>query len=408
MIITLKGANFSTNKIGTLSNWTILPVIDSGTVYSGVRSVKKGDPFTATLTLQDNYAYSNGVEVTMGGGGTITKTESGKVTTISTTSTTGNITIKALTYNTSTGGSGSGGETTKYTITYKYMSGSTTIKTQFTEQVTAGTTKTFSTAGAPSVSGYTCSSVSPSGQQTINSDITVTYNYTADVVVPAGSTIFDLDFTTKTLDDYVTEGIITIPSTSKTDELVYDTKGLTTNKTGTAAQLLNGAKLTNTFDIARDWTFEITMTIDPWQEDFGMTEALYNNFMFVTAAEHEMPLEDGKNHGSNCFTPAIYDNGGTFTGRFPTNGNVGISGASKTITADGIEHTYKWVHTESDQNNAFYKDGTKEKDTKWTNTSYTFGGQFGYILGAHSGYSSASNFCLKKGFHIKSMKLYTN
>jgi len=110
MIITLKGANFSTNKIGTLSNWTITPVIDSGTVYSGVRSVKKGDPFSATLTLQANYAYSNGVEVTMGGGGTITKTENGNVTTISTTSTTGNITIKALTYNTSTGESGGGGE----------------------------------------------------------------------------------------------------------------------------------------------------------------------------------------------------------------------------------------------------------------------------------------------------------
>lgn len=108
MIITLKGANFSTNKIGTLSNWTITPVIDSGTVYSGVRSVKKGDPFSATLTLQENYAYSNGVEVTMGGDGTITKTENGNVTTISTTSTTGNITIKALTYNTSTGGSDSG------------------------------------------------------------------------------------------------------------------------------------------------------------------------------------------------------------------------------------------------------------------------------------------------------------
>lgn len=80
----------------------------------------------------------------------------------------------------------SGGET-KYTITYKYMSGSTSIKTQTTEQVTAGTVMTFSASGAPSVSGYVCTSVSPSGSQTINSDTTVTYYYT--VVQPGEVTV---------------------------------------------------------------------------------------------------------------------------------------------------------------------------------------------------------------------------
>jgi hypothetical protein len=74
-----------------------------------------------------------------------------------------------------------------YTITYKYMSGSTEIKTATTEQVAAGTTKNFSIASASSISGYTCSSVSPSGQQTINSNITVTYNYTANAVNPPAS-----------------------------------------------------------------------------------------------------------------------------------------------------------------------------------------------------------------------------
>lgn len=66
--------------------------------------------------------------------------------------------------------------TTYYTITYKCMSGSTTLQTS-TETVIAGTTKNFSTANAPSISGFTVSSVSPSGTQIINRDLTVTYTY---------------------------------------------------------------------------------------------------------------------------------------------------------------------------------------------------------------------------------------
>lgn len=68
---------------------------------------------------------------------------------------------------------------TYYTITYKYMSGSTEIKTATTEQVAAGTTKTFSTSNAPAISGYTVSSVSPTSA-TITGNITVTYNYAAN------------------------------------------------------------------------------------------------------------------------------------------------------------------------------------------------------------------------------------
>ena len=109
MIITLKGADFSTNKIGTLSNWTVTPVIDSGTTYSGTRSIEKTNPvFSATLTLVDGYAYSDGITVTMSGGGTVSQSTSGNVTTLSCSNVTGNITIKALTYNTSTGESGGG------------------------------------------------------------------------------------------------------------------------------------------------------------------------------------------------------------------------------------------------------------------------------------------------------------
>lgn len=67
-----------------------------------------------------------------------------------------------------------------YTITYKYMSGSTEIKTATTEQVAAGTTKNFSISGASRIDGYTINSVSPNGEQVINGNITVIYSYIND------------------------------------------------------------------------------------------------------------------------------------------------------------------------------------------------------------------------------------
>ena len=65
---------------------------------------------------------------------------------------------------------------TKYTITYQYMCNGSSIKTATTEQVSAGTTKIFSTSSAPAITGYTVSSVSPTSA-TIDRDITVTYTY---------------------------------------------------------------------------------------------------------------------------------------------------------------------------------------------------------------------------------------
>ena len=81
----------------------------------------------------------------------------------------------------------SGGDT-KYTITYQYMCNGTSIKTATTEQVSAGTTKTFSTSSAPAITGYTVSSVSPTSA-TIDKNTTVTYNYTANA---ASGTIVQL------------------------------------------------------------------------------------------------------------------------------------------------------------------------------------------------------------------------
>lgn len=108
------------------------------------------------------------------GGTAITPTISGNAITISIASVTDNVIIKVPTVNISTGE-----ETTYYTITYNYVnSDGTVIQTATTESVAAGTIKTFSTSNAPSISGYTISSVSPTSA-TINANTTVTYYYNA-------------------------------------------------------------------------------------------------------------------------------------------------------------------------------------------------------------------------------------
>lgn len=115
MIITLKGADFSANNIGTLSSWTVSRVLGTGATYSGATSVDKGAALSATITISDGYALSSaGVTVTMGG---VTQSSaysiSGSTITISIASVTGNVVIKVPTKNTSsdsgTDGSGDSG-----------------------------------------------------------------------------------------------------------------------------------------------------------------------------------------------------------------------------------------------------------------------------------------------------------
>lgn len=408
MIITIKGSApdiFKDSNIGTLSTWSVSRVLGDGATYSGDTFVDKNAALNATVTITEGYELgSAGVTVTMNGVPvTSGVTTNGNIVTIAIASVTGNVVIKVPTKKIG----GSEPETpATYTVTYVYVdSNGATVKTSTTETVTAGTSMTFNTSNAPAVSGYAVSSVSPTSA-TINSNTTVTYYYTAAV---AGNTVlFDFDFVNNTLDNYVSSGVISIPSTSKTDTLTYDSRGLTTTGTSTPACLGNGVKLANPFDVAsQSWTFEVTMTIDPWEESTGVTEALYPNMMFFSAAEHDT-LPDGKAHGSNCLAPAIYINGGKFSGRFPDNGNVTIGSAAAVFDDDGVEHTYKWVYDKTNNKNIVYKDGTSVYNAAWTNTTADFGGTMQYVLGVHNGYSSAKNFAIKMGYHIKSMKMYTN
>lgn len=105
MIITLKGANFSTNNIGTLSTWTVFHVLGDGATYNGVSYVNKNATLDVTVTIADGYELgSAGVSVTMGGNPVSSGiTVDGNTITIKISSVTGNVVINVPTVSTSTG-----------------------------------------------------------------------------------------------------------------------------------------------------------------------------------------------------------------------------------------------------------------------------------------------------------------
>ena len=108
MIITLKGADFSKNNIGTLDTWTI-SVSGTGVTYTGDTSVDResNTGFSKTITLNTDYELNGSVSVTMGGNditADVTIAQEGKVITVSyNQKVTGAIVINVPTKNTATG-----------------------------------------------------------------------------------------------------------------------------------------------------------------------------------------------------------------------------------------------------------------------------------------------------------------
>lgn len=186
MIITIKGANFSTNNIGTLTTWIISKTLGAGATYEGPDFVDRGAALNATVTVAEGYEILGTPSVSMGGvalGSGVTV--SGNVVTIAIGEVTGNVAINVATKSTA-----AEPETpSTYTITYVYVDGSGAIvKASTTETVAAGTVKNFATTDSrATVDGYTCNSVSPTSV-TVNGNITVTYIYTANSGAGDGDT----------------------------------------------------------------------------------------------------------------------------------------------------------------------------------------------------------------------------
>lgn len=164
MIITIKGANFSENNIGTLTTWRITKsynanavTVTSGNIPDSIdREGNSG--INATLTVNEGYELNGTVAVTMGGSAvTSGVTVSGNTVTISIGSVTGNVVISVPTKS----AAGEEPETpTNYTFTINPTPTSATI--------------TLSATGYSTVSGTGSQSI------TVADGTTVSYTVSAD------------------------------------------------------------------------------------------------------------------------------------------------------------------------------------------------------------------------------------
>lgn len=123
MIITLKGADFSKNNIGTLSTWRIIKNLKNVTTSNTVTSIDKGaadKSYTATFTINSEYTFSSAT-VTMGGeditSSLVWNTDKTSAT-LTIAEVTGNVIISIIATSTSTGGGGEGGGESGVTTWY--------------------------------------------------------------------------------------------------------------------------------------------------------------------------------------------------------------------------------------------------------------------------------------------------
>ena len=101
MIITIKGADFSSANIGTLSTYIISKSIGSGAAFDIPNFVDKNSSVNWVITLDEGYTFGT-YSVTMGGV-EVTPTVVDNVMTISIPSVTGNVRIVVSTINENTG-----------------------------------------------------------------------------------------------------------------------------------------------------------------------------------------------------------------------------------------------------------------------------------------------------------------
>lgn len=112
MIITLKGADFSANKIGTLTTWSVFTTLGGGASYSGASLVNRGAAFSGTVTIAEGYELGSAGVTVMMGGEDVTSTAAainGSTITISIAAVTGTVYISVPTVNTATGEEDDGG-----------------------------------------------------------------------------------------------------------------------------------------------------------------------------------------------------------------------------------------------------------------------------------------------------------
>lgn len=206
-------------------------------------------------------------------------------------------------------------------------------------------------------------------------------------------TLLDLDFTQKTVADYITDGVLSAEN-STIDSLSYDSSGLAANDT----DLTYGLKLANPIAVNQNWNVEIAMTIAAYADSgTSKTEAIYKNMAILSNAD------DHESHANTCLAPCILNNGWDGTARLAENVSTAVGGV-ELFVADGVEHIYKFVYDATTKAFTTFRDGVQIAEK--TNAVEP-AGNFGYVLGIHKGYSYAANYKPHAGVKIKSVKVYT-
>lgn len=206
--------------------------------------------------------------------------------------------------------------------------------------------------------------------------------------------LVNLDFTKKTIQDYVADGIIYNKDNKAVLDGTYGENGLVvTNKAGS-----HGYALTEPIAANQDLWMEITYATNPYDAELtSKTETLYPYTMFVSGADHEETA-----HSANCFTPAWFNN--KPAANFRNAAGRTLSAPKQSFVFDGTFHTYKVHYRAFDKVWDVYMDGELVGTT--TTIEYTDAEHYGYVLGAHYGYSSANNYGFTGGMTIKSLKIW--
>ena len=210
----------------------------------------------------------------------------------------------------------------------------------------------------------------------------------------AATALLDLDFTRKTVQDYIDEGVLEAGN-STVDGLTYDAGGLVCNDT----DLTYGLKLKTPIAVDQNWNVECTMTIAAHGDSGSTTtEAIYKNMALLSNADaHE-------SHGNACLAPCVLNNGWQGSLRL-AEGNSANMYISSIFAADGQEHTYRFAFRADTGTVEMFVDGVSRGTKTWAVDTVPLAGSFGYVLGIHKGYSYSGNYKPKAGYRIKSVKV---
>lgn len=258
-------------------------------------------------------------------------------------------------------------------------------------------TWTSSDGGAASVDQNGLVTALEQGDATItavpNGNSALSASCVIDLAHNAAATMLELDFTEKTVQDYIDEGVVEAGD-STISSLTYDEGGLVCNDT----DLTYGLKLVNPIAVAQNWEIEIAMTIAAYADSgTAKTEAVYKNMAILSnASEH-----DDTHTASNCLAPCVLNNGWAGTARLTEGATTSVS-AGTVFTADGVEHIYKFTFDATTLAFEAFVDGTSVASRTYAADPV---GSFGYVFGIHKGYTYAANYKPHAGVKIKRIKV---